>query len=118
MAKTGKKEEELQDVLTPEQIAEKEAQEKADAEKKAQEEAAEKLRKEEEEAAAAKAEEEDRKAKEAQVQTSKKSVKIHITESVDCYIAQVRYNLQKDKDYSVPSDVAAVLVTAKKAYRI
>lgn len=59
-----------------------------------------------------------RDAEEVKVNTAEKRVKIHIVEAVDCMIACVPYNLTKDKAYSVPSDVAAILVNSKKAYRI
>lgn len=51
------------------------------------------------------------------VPTPGKKVRIHTTEFVDCIIAGVPYILQKDKDYQVPSDVAAILTNAKQAYR-
>ena len=50
--------------------------------------------------------------------TGEKSVKVQVVEAVDCIIAGIPYKLSKDKSYSVPSDVAAILVNAKKAYRI
>ena len=47
-----------------------------------------------------------------------KLVKIHAMESIDSIIAGKPYFLAKDRDHSVPSDVAAILVNGKKAYRI
>lgn len=55
--------------------------------------------------------------KEATAPTEPKLVRIHTTEPIDCMVAQVTYKFPKDKDVSVPSDVAAVLCSAKKAYR-
>ena len=46
-----------------------------------------------------------------------KLVKIHTTEEVDCYISNIPYKFKKDKNVEVPSDVAAILVNAQKAYR-
>lgn len=58
-------------------------------------------------------------AKEASVQDSTpKLVKIHAMEAIDSIIAGKPYFLAKDRDHSVPSDVAAILVNGKKAYRI
>lgn len=58
-------------------------------------------------------------AKEASTQdATPKLVKIHAMESIDSIIAGKPYFLAKDRDHSVPSDVAAILVNGKKAYRI
>lgn len=57
-------------------------------------------------------------AKEVKTSLGAKNVKIQVVEPVDCIIAGVPYKLNKDKSYEVPSDVAAVLNNAKKAYRI
>ena len=58
-------------------------------------------------------------AKEAYTQdATPKLVKIHAMESIDSIIAGKPYFLAKDRDHSVPSDVAAILVNGKKAYRI
>ena len=58
-------------------------------------------------------------AKEAFTQdATPKLVKIHAMESIDSIIAGKPYFLAKDRDHSVPSDVAAILVNGKKAYRI
>ena len=46
-----------------------------------------------------------------------KLVKIHTTEEVDCYVGNLPYKFGKDKNIEVPSDVAAILVNARKAYR-
>ena len=51
-------------------------------------------------------------------QVSVKPVKVHTLEEVDCWIGGNHYQLRKDHDHSVPSDVAAVLVNARKVYRI
>ena len=47
-----------------------------------------------------------------------KKVKIRAMESIDCYIANTPYRMVKDKEYSVPTDVAAILVNSRKAYKI
>lgn len=47
-----------------------------------------------------------------------KLVKIHTTEVVDAIVAGNLYRFPKDRDASVPTDVAAILVNGKKAYRI
>lgn len=58
-------------------------------------------------------------AKEASTQAATpKLVKIHAMEAIDSIIAGKPYFLAKDRDHSVPSDVAAILVNGKKAYRI
>lgn len=54
----------------------------------------------------------------AKVTTEKKKVKIRVMEDVDCLIACVPYQFTKDKEVAVPSDVAAILCYAKKAYRL
>lgn len=59
-----------------------------------------------------------RAAEEIAVVTGVKKVKIQVIEKVDCLVARVPYQLEKGKVYSVPSDVAAVLCNANKAYRI
>ena len=46
-----------------------------------------------------------------------KQVKIRTTEEIDCIIGKKSYQSRKDKDLEVPADVAAILVTARKAYR-
>lgn len=52
------------------------------------------------------------------VTTGVKMVKVRIVEEVDCIIACKPYRFAKDKDASVPADVAAILCHAKKAYRL
>lgn len=59
-----------------------------------------------------------RAAEEVKITTGSKKVKIHVTENAKFLVACVPYDLKKDKDYLVPSDVAAILCNAKKAYRI
>lgn len=54
----------------------------------------------------------------AVVSTGTKNVKIRPVEDIDCLIACKPYKLYKDKEVSVPSDVAAILCYAKKAYRL
>lgn len=51
-------------------------------------------------------------------QVNVKPVKVHTLEEVDCWIGGNHYQLRKDRDHSVPPDVAAVLVNARKVYRI
>lgn len=57
-------------------------------------------------------------AREVKTASGAKNVKIQVVEPVDCIISGIPYKLAKDKSYEVPSDVAAVLNNAKKAYRI
>ena len=64
------------------------------------------------------AENKERAVEEVTVTTGAKKVKIQVVEEVDCLVACVPYKLSKDKAYLVPSDVAAILCNAKKAYRI
>lgn len=47
-----------------------------------------------------------------------KNVKIRVIEDIDCIIACKPYRIAKDKEASVPSDVAAILCYAKKAYKL
>lgn len=54
----------------------------------------------------------------ATVNGGAKMVKVTATDKVDCLIANKPYIMAKGKTYSVPSDVAAVLVNAKKVYRV
>lgn len=49
---------------------------------------------------------------------SEKLVKIRTVEDVSSRVSQIHYQLQKDKEYSVPSDVAAILCHSRKAFRI
>ena len=56
--------------------------------------------------------------KSAVVTQKVKGVRIHTIEPVDCYIASTHVSIAKDKDTEVASDVAAILVNAKKAYRV
>lgn len=55
--------------------------------------------------------------KEAKAVTSIKKVQVHLNEDIDCTVGKVRYTGRKDKDIVVPTDVAAILVNAKVAYR-
>lgn len=64
------------------------------------------------------AENKERVAEEVTVTAGAKKVKVQVVEDVNCIVACVPYNLKKDKTYLVPSDVAAILCNAKKAYRI
>lgn len=52
------------------------------------------------------------------VNTQQRLVRIRTSEPVQAIIAQVKYNFPKDKEVSVPADVAAILMTSRKAYRI
>lgn len=47
-----------------------------------------------------------------------KKVKIHTTDPIDCLIANVHYTFPANRDAQVPADVAAILVNAKKAFRM
>lgn len=64
------------------------------------------------------AENKERTAEEVVVTAGAKKVKVQVVEDVNCIVACVPYNLKKDKAYLVPSDVAAILCNAKKAYKI
>lgn len=64
------------------------------------------------------AENKERTAEEVVVTAGAKKVKVQVVEDVNCIVACVPYNLKKDRAYLVPSDVAAILCNAKKAYRI
>lgn len=55
---------------------------------------------------------------EATITTEEKKVRIHVVEPIDCIIAGVPYVFAKDKDVTVPEDVAAILTYSKKAYRL
>ena len=55
---------------------------------------------------------------EAIISTGKKNVKIRTVEDIDCIISCKPYKFAKDKEVSVPMDVAAILCYAKKAYRL
>jgi len=52
------------------------------------------------------------------VNTQQRLVRIRTSEPVQAIIAQVKYDFPKDKEVSVPVDVAAILTTSRKAYRI
>lgn len=57
--------------------------------------------------------------KEAKVGTAQlKDVDIHTTELVDCIVSGVSYKIKKDTNAKVPSDVAAILINSKQAYRV
>lgn len=47
-----------------------------------------------------------------------KKTRIHCVENVDCIIADNRYKFPKGKETEVPDDVAAILSSAKKAFRM
>ena len=61
---------------------------------------------------------ESRYAEEVKVTPASKKVKVRAVEDIHCIVACVSYNLVKDKEYLVPSDVAAILCNANKAYRL
>lgn len=46
-----------------------------------------------------------------------KKVRIVTSEEIDCWIGGVHYVIGERKDASVPSDVAAILCSSRKAYR-
>lgn len=47
-----------------------------------------------------------------------KKTRIHCVENVDCIIAGNRYKFPKGTETEVPDDVAAILSSAKKAFRM
>lgn len=47
-----------------------------------------------------------------------KKTRIHCVENVDCIIAGNRYKFPKGKETEVPDGVAAILSSAKKAFRM
>lgn len=47
-----------------------------------------------------------------------KNVRIKTFEKVDCIVGKIPYKIDKDREAFVPSDVAAILVTSKKAFRL
>lgn len=47
-----------------------------------------------------------------------KKTRIHCVENVDCIVAGNRYKFPKGKETEVPDDVAAILSSAKKAFRM
>lgn len=47
-----------------------------------------------------------------------KKTRVHCVENVDCIIAGNRYKFPNGKETEVPDDVAAILSSAKKAFRM
>ena len=47
-----------------------------------------------------------------------KKTRVHCVENVDCIVAGNRYKFPKGKETEVPDDVAAILSSAKKAFRM
>lgn len=47
-----------------------------------------------------------------------KKTRVHCVENVDCIIAGNRYKFPKGRETEVPDDVAAILSSAKKAFRM
>lgn len=47
-----------------------------------------------------------------------KTTRIHCVENVDCIVVGNRYKFPKGKETEVPDDVAAILSSAKKAFRM
>lgn len=47
-----------------------------------------------------------------------KKTRIHCVENVDCIVAGNRYKFPTGKETEVPDDVAAILSSAKKAFRM
>lgn len=47
-----------------------------------------------------------------------KKTRIHCVENVDCIVAGNRYKFPKGKETEVPDDVAGILSSAKKAFRM
>ena len=50
--------------------------------------------------------------------TTSKKVKVLASEDIDCIVGGVAYAISKDKEATLPSDVAAILCFAGKAYRL
>lgn len=59
-----------------------------------------------------------KKENEAAVNTTVKTVKIRITEEVNCFIGGTPYQFAKGKEVNVPTDVAAILTNSQKAFRV
>ena len=55
---------------------------------------------------------------EATISNEKKNVRVRVVDDIDCIIACKPYKFSKDKEVLVPSDVAAILCYANKAYRL
>lgn len=47
-----------------------------------------------------------------------KKTRVHCVENVDCIIAGNRYKFPKGKETEVPDDVAAILSSAKRVFRM
>ena len=67
---------------------------------------------------AMKGSEEEQIAEATVVENKVKAVKIRVYEDTECTIGGNIYSIKKDGEAKVPEDVAAILVTAKKAYRL
>lgn len=50
--------------------------------------------------------------------TTSKKVKVRASEDIDCIVGGIAYAISKDKEATLPSDVAAILCFAGKAYRL
>jgi len=50
--------------------------------------------------------------------TGAKLVRVHTMEEIDCWIGGVHYSHREGKDVQLPADVAAILNSAHKVYRI
>ena len=50
--------------------------------------------------------------------TTSKKVKVRASEDIDCIVGGTSYAISKDKEATLPSDVAAILCFAGKAYRL
>ena len=61
---------------------------------------------------------ESRYTEEVKVTPAAKKVKVRAVEDIHCIVACISYTFIKDKEYLVPSDVAAILCNANKAYRL
>lgn len=55
---------------------------------------------------------------EVRVTSAVKQVKVRAIEDIDCIVACTPYKIAKDTEALIPSDVAAILVFAHKAYRL
>lgn len=52
------------------------------------------------------------------VSTEPKKVKIRTVEDINCIVAGVPYSYKADKEVQVPSDVGAILINSRKAFKI
>lgn len=51
------------------------------------------------------------------IKKSAKSVAFYALEDIDAWVGGTHYQLRKDKEHTVPEDVAAILTNSRKGYR-